>query len=63
MEHGSSVNLEKTQSRNTPTSASASSRFDLFELIDLRSDLAEKTWNIFGEDNNFCSSLILFVSQ
>ena len=53
----SSFNLEKTLSRSTPASISASIRFVLNGLIRLRSNLAGKTWNVFGEDNHFVQSL------
>ena len=59
----SSFILEKTLNRDTPASASASFRFGLNELIRLRSHLAEKTWNIFGEDNDFCSKFDSFYES
>jgi len=59
----SSFYLEKKLSRNTPASVSDSFTFGLNEWIHLRSHSAEKIWNIFGEDNNFCSKFDSFYES
>ena len=53
-------NFKITLTRNTPA---ASFRFGLNELFRFRSHLAEKTWNIFSEDNDFCSKFDSFYES